>query len=99
MDIFRQDPRSKAIVEAENKKWRTYRTCHFEARAMERVGEPLSQEFMMKEMLAGRMSKADPKSKDKVREYDWTWKGRAYRVMFNVRDKMFVTIMRKEWRA
>lgn len=53
MDIFRRDPRSKAILEAENKKWRTYRTCHFEARAMERVGEPLSQEFMMKEMLAG----------------------------------------------
>ena len=99
MDIFRQDSRSKAILETEDKKWRTYRTCHFEARTMERVGEPLSQEFMMKEMLAGRMSKVDPKSKDKVREYDWTWKGRAYRVMFNVRDKMFVTIMRKEWRA
>ena len=58
----------------------------------------LTQEFMRKQMDMGRLTRLDKLSdtwvdKDKfVRGYQWKFNNKLYTVIYNTRDRVFVTI-------
>ena len=96
MDSWRQ--KTRAYVAQQDAEWKKYRIEHFTARAKARTGEPLTQEFMRKQMDMGRLTRLDKLSdtwvdKDKyVRGYRWKFNNKLYTVIYNTRDKVFVTI-------
>jgi len=96
MESWRQ--KTRAYVAQQDAEWKKYRIEHFTARAKARTGEALTQEFMQKQMDMGRLTRLDKLSdtwvdKDKyVRGYRWKFNNKLYTVIYNTRDKVFVTI-------
>lgn len=96
MESWRQ--KTKAYVAQQDAEWKKYRIEHFTARAKARTGEALTQEFMRKQMDMGRLTRLDKLSstwvdKDKfVRGYCWKFNNVKYTVIYNTRDRVFVTI-------
>ena len=96
MDSWRQ--KTRAYVAQQDAEWKKYRIEHFAVRAKARTGEPLTQEFMRKQMDMGRLTRLDKLSdtwvdKDKyVRGYRWKFNNKLYTVIYNTRDRVFVTI-------
>lgn len=90
--------KTRAYVAQQDAEWKKYRIEHFTARAKARTGEALTQEFMRKQMDMGRLTRLDKLSstwvdKDKfVRGYSWKFNNVKYTVIYNTRDKVFVTI-------
>lgn len=96
MESWRQ--KTKAYVAQQDAEWKKYRIEHFTARAKARTGEALTQEFMRKQMDMGRLTRLDKLSstwvdKNKfVRGYRWKFNNKLYTVIYNTRDRVFVTI-------